>query len=67
MPHGPLLHAISPSYWASKALVLRALHLIVETSYRAFSLLRHEWNLSFHLTARDRLGEIFVQASFLVH
>ena len=40
MPPRSLLHAISPSCWASEALALRALHLIVETSYRVFSLLR---------------------------
>ena len=67
MPLGPLLHMVSPSCWESKALALRALHLIAETSCRVFFLLRHEWSLRFHPTTRDRLVEIFVQASFLVH
>ena len=67
MPLGPLLHTVSPSCWAFEALALHTLHLIAETSFHVFSLLRHEWSLSFHPSTHDRLVEIFVQASISVH
>ena len=55
MPPEPSLHAVSPPYWASKALTLRALHPIARTSYRVSFLLRDEWSRSFHPTVRDKL------------
>ena len=67
MPPRLSLCVVFPPCQESKALALRALHLIAGTFYYASFLLRHEWNWSFHPVVRGRLARIFAQVAFLAH